>query len=120
MSSRSGGVNRIDHVGVLVPDASAAAAQFFAALGLTIDEDEVIEDVGVRLVYLVGQQGPGYSDLQLVEPLRDGPLRAHLTEHGQGPITSVLRLTTLSGPWLALKIRKPRFSWEVKADGRVF
>lgn len=85
MRSQSVGVNRIDHVGVLVPDASVAAAQFLAALGLTIDDDEVIEDVGVRLVYLVGREGPGYCDLQLVEPLRDGPLRAHLTEHGQGP-----------------------------------
>jgi methylmalonyl-CoA/ethylmalonyl-CoA epimerase len=85
MSRASVGVNRIDHVGVVVPDALAAAAQFEVSLGLTIDEDEVIEDVGVRLVYLVGRQGPGYCDLQLVEPLRDGPLRAHLTEHGQGP-----------------------------------
>jgi methylmalonyl-CoA/ethylmalonyl-CoA epimerase len=85
MSRASVGVNRIDHVGVLVPDASAASAQFEAALGLTIDEDEVLEDVGVRLVYLVGQEGHGYCDLQLVEPIRDGPLRAHLNEHGQGP-----------------------------------
>jgi catechol 2,3-dioxygenase-like lactoylglutathione lyase family enzyme len=46
------GVNRIDHVGVLVADASAASAQFEVALGLTVDEDEVLEDVGVRLVYL--------------------------------------------------------------------
>jgi methylmalonyl-CoA/ethylmalonyl-CoA epimerase len=79
------GVNRIDHVGVLVADASAASAQIEVALGLTVDEDEVLEDVGVRLVYLVGQEGPGYCDLQLVEPLRDSPLRGHLTEHGQGP-----------------------------------
>jgi methylmalonyl-CoA/ethylmalonyl-CoA epimerase len=84
MGRASVGVNRIDHVGVLVPDASAASGEFVATLGLTIDEDEVLDDVGVRLVYLVGQEGPGYCDLQLVEPLRDGPLRAHLTEHGQG------------------------------------
>lgn len=84
MGRASVGVKRIDHVGVLVTDASAASGQFVVALGLTIDEDEVLDDVGVRLIYLVGREGPGYSDLQLVEPLRDGPLRAHLTEHGQG------------------------------------
>jgi catechol 2,3-dioxygenase-like lactoylglutathione lyase family enzyme len=85
MNGASAGVNRMDHVGVLVPDASKASAQFEVALGLMIDEDEVLEDVGVRLVYLVGRDGPGFCDLQLVEPLRDGPLRAHLTERGQGP-----------------------------------
>jgi methylmalonyl-CoA/ethylmalonyl-CoA epimerase len=84
LSPVPGGVNRVDHVGVIVPDASKALAQFGSALGLTVDDDEVLDEVGVRLVYLVGRDGPGHCDLQLVEPLRDGPLRAHLVERGEG------------------------------------
>jgi methylmalonyl-CoA/ethylmalonyl-CoA epimerase len=102
MNRVSAGVNRIDHVGVLVPDASAASADFEVALGLTIDEDEVLEDVGVRLVYLIGQEGLGYCDLQLVEPLREGPLRAHLTERGQGPHHVCFTTDDIDGSLLGL------------------
>jgi methylmalonyl-CoA/ethylmalonyl-CoA epimerase len=78
-------VKRLDHVGVVVADADAAASQFEFSLGLRVDEDEVIEGVGVRLVYLVAQDASDQCAVQLVEPLRDGPIASYLRDHGEGP-----------------------------------
>ncbi len=78
-------VKRLDHVGVVVANADAAASQFQSSLGLRVDADEVVEDVGVRLVYLVGREAPDQCAIQLVQPVGDGPIATYLSDHGEGP-----------------------------------
>jgi methylmalonyl-CoA/ethylmalonyl-CoA epimerase len=71
---------RIDHVAVAVTDTSKALEYYTAVLGLTVVHDEVADDPGTRLTYL----DAGNVFIQLVEPLRDGPVRSFLLEHGEG------------------------------------
>jgi methylmalonyl-CoA/ethylmalonyl-CoA epimerase len=78
-------VKRVDHIGVVVTNADAAASRFELSLGLRVDADEVVEAVGVRLVYLVGEDGSDQCALQLVEPIRDGPIATYLNDNGEGP-----------------------------------
>ncbi len=75
----------INHVGIAVTDADEAAARFAALLGLDVVGDEVISEVGVRLVYLAGSGGSGHTTIQLVQPVQPGPVRDHLDRHGEGP-----------------------------------
>lgn len=74
----------IDHVAIVVADADRAAARFAALLGLTVAGDEIVGDAGVRLVYLVGTDESAQATLQLVQPVRPGPVRDHLELHGEG------------------------------------
>jgi len=78
-------VGRLDHVGVAVRDASSTAATLSRTLGLRIELDEVLENIGVRLVYMVGADEDGQCPVQLVQPLRDGPVLSFLDERGEGP-----------------------------------
>jgi methylmalonyl-CoA/ethylmalonyl-CoA epimerase len=74
----------IDHVAVAVADADEAAGRFIALLGLTVVADEIADEPGVRLVHLAGPGAAGPTTLQLVQPLRAGPVRDHLDQHGEG------------------------------------
>ena len=49
------------------------------------DTDEIVEAVGVRLVYLIGEDRSEQCAVQLVEPMRDGPIASYLKDHGEGP-----------------------------------
>lgn len=74
------GVRRIDHVGVIVHDADAAAVQMESGLGLVRGIDWRDPEGRFRLLYLEC----GDTTLQLVQPLRDGALADHLRERGEG------------------------------------
>jgi methylmalonyl-CoA/ethylmalonyl-CoA epimerase len=80
----TGRAQGIDHVAIAVADADDAARRFAALLGLSVVGDEIVDDVGVRLVYLAGTGSSGSTTLQLVQPLRSGPVRDHLELHGEG------------------------------------
>ncbi|MGI9253886.1 MAG: VOC family protein [Thermomicrobiales bacterium] len=71
----------LDHVGVVVRDTTRAAEEFERKFGLTVVADEVLPDLGLRLTYLEGRSG---FPVQLVCPLRPGPLMDHLDRHGEG------------------------------------
>jgi methylmalonyl-CoA/ethylmalonyl-CoA epimerase len=71
---------RIDHVGIAVHDAAASAALFRDRFGTEIEVTADLEDGSARLVYLVA----GDTTLQLVQPLRPGPLADFLSSHGEG------------------------------------
>ncbi|MBK1783606.1 VOC family protein [Prauserella cavernicola] len=80
-------VSLIDHVAMATRDASATAGWFERTLGLRRGHDEVVEDAGVRLVWLYpGEHSPGgqAAAMQIVEPLRPGPVRDHLDSRGEG------------------------------------
>jgi methylmalonyl-CoA epimerase len=70
----------IDHVGIVVADIEAALPYFVERLGLALLEQEVQPATGVRVAYLAA----GATTLQLVQPLRPGPIRDHLEERGEG------------------------------------
>jgi len=71
---------RIDHVAVVVKDADEAVTRFAADLGLVVSADVRSPDGGVRLVYLEA----GDTTLQLVQPLRPGPVAVWLRDCGEG------------------------------------
>lgn len=71
---------RIDHVGVVVRDLEAAVVHFTERYGFTLDGDWTEPDGRLRLVYLAA----GDTTLQLVTPLREGPLTDFLDDRGEG------------------------------------
>jgi methylmalonyl-CoA epimerase len=73
-------IKRVDHVAVAVYAIDAALPYYRDELRLGLAHDEVLPEVGVRLAYL----DAGNTMVQLVEPLRDGPVAAFLAEHGEG------------------------------------
>ena len=77
-------VGAIDHVAIVVADADAAAGKLVELLGYLLAGDEVVAAAGVRLVYLADPGGGGGTQLQLVQPVEDGPVARFLTERGEG------------------------------------
>jgi len=71
---------RIDHVGVAVRDIDASLGYYVDVLGLTVSVDARLEDGSTRLAYLEA----GDTTLQLVQPLRPGPLAEYLVINGEG------------------------------------
>lgn len=78
-------VQYIDHVGIVVENADASAKALSDMLGVHIVHDEVIDAVGVRLVYLAASDAPEGATVQLVQPVAPGPIRDFLASHGEGP-----------------------------------
>lgn len=73
-------VRRIDHIGVVVRDAGAAAQAWVDRLGFRLMGTADVLDGSVRLVYL----DAGDTTLQLVQPLLPGTLADHLDQRGEG------------------------------------
>ncbi|MBA2634964.1 MAG: VOC family protein [Chloroflexi bacterium] len=80
MAPREPLAQRIDHIGIVVHDADAAAAYYRDTFGLQPGADVVLPDGSARLVYLEA----GDTTLQLVQPLRAGPAADHLAARGEG------------------------------------
>jgi methylmalonyl-CoA/ethylmalonyl-CoA epimerase len=77
---RPGLAKRIDHVGVAVRDIDASLAYYVDVLGLVVSVDVPLDDGSTRLAYLEA----GDTTLQLVQPLRAGPLAEFLDNNGEG------------------------------------
>lgn len=76
--------SRIDHVGMLVRNIDASAIDFVERLGMTLEIDEIVASVNVRLLYLRCADDDSPTYVQLVQPLGDGPLADHLRINGDG------------------------------------
>jgi methylmalonyl-CoA/ethylmalonyl-CoA epimerase len=74
----------VDQVGILVRDADLALRESWASLGLTVVPDEIATEVGVRLVYLAGSDDWHPAAIQLVQPVRSGPMQDQLDALGEG------------------------------------
>ena len=70
----------VDHIGLVVRDADAAAAYYIRELGLPMIHDEVLLDHSARLVWIDG----GNVLIQLVQPIGAGPVADFLDERGEG------------------------------------
>lgn len=60
-------ISRVHHVGIVLPSADAALGFYRDILGLTVTEDRVVEEQGVRGVLLQ----VGENEIELLEPVRD-------------------------------------------------
>lgn len=70
----------IDHVAIAVSDTDTALRYYTEVLRLRVVHDEIADDPGVRLTYLDG----GGTYLQLVQPVRNGPVSDFIAERGEG------------------------------------
>ncbi len=74
-------LSKVHHVGIVVKSADEALSFYRDALGLPVTADRVIEDQGVRGVLLQ----IGESEIELLEPVRDGTGVARFLEtRGEG------------------------------------
>jgi methylmalonyl-CoA/ethylmalonyl-CoA epimerase len=92
----------VDHVGIVVADADEAASRFAARFGLEVVHDEVVDEVGARLVYLAGADRGVPTTIQLVEPVRQGPIQTHFDQRGEGVHHVCLAVTDLDATLAAL------------------
>lgn len=70
----------IDHVAIAVLNADQSMTYYVDGLGLKVVGDEIADDPGVRLVYLAA----GDHRVQLVQPLRPGPVSEWIDKRGEG------------------------------------
>jgi methylmalonyl-CoA/ethylmalonyl-CoA epimerase len=73
-------VRRIDHVGVAVLDIDTAVTYYTNVLGMRLSVDTLLSDGSTRLAYLEAAE----TAIQLVQPLRPGPLADFLAANGEG------------------------------------
>ena len=81
------GVRKIDHVAMAAHDADASSQWFEEVLGLQRIHDEVVEDVGVRLLWLAPRNAmaeAGEAGFQIVQPLGPGAIADFLAQRGEG------------------------------------
>ncbi|WP_104044417.1 VOC family protein [Arthrobacter sp. ZGTC412] len=84
---RHDGVRKIDHVAMAAHDADASSQWFEEVLGLQRIHDEVVRDVGVRLLWLAptdATAGAGQASFQIVQPLGPGAIADFLAQKGEG------------------------------------
>lgn len=72
--------NRLDHVGIAVHDADSASEFYRDKFGFDVSHDEILETIGVRLVYL----NTGATMIQLVQPIGPGAISDYLADKGEG------------------------------------
>src|SRR5215813_13691828 len=89
----TGGRPTVDHIGIAVADATAAAAWMTDRLGFPVVHDETLSDPPVRLVYV----DAGNVTLQFVEPRGSGRIATFLEEHGEGLHHLCLRVDDVEG-----------------------
>lgn len=79
-------VQRVDHVGIAVPDIEAALRFYVDVLGMRVTHEETNAEQGVREVMLAGEPGSSNpTQLQLLAPLTDeSPIARFLTKRGPG------------------------------------
>ncbi|MFC0531190.1 VOC family protein [Phytohabitans kaempferiae] len=79
---------RLDHVGIVVRDLRAAATLYGDLLGGTLVTGGVHHGVGVRSMHFTYPGGPGGTSggtkVELLEPMRPGPIARFLEARGSG------------------------------------
>jgi methylmalonyl-CoA/ethylmalonyl-CoA epimerase len=73
-------LERIDHIAIAVRDINRALPYYVETLKLPVVGDELLPDVGVRLVYL----DAGNTFIQLVQPTTSPSITQFLEERGEG------------------------------------
>ncbi len=73
-------LERVDHIAIAVWDIDHALPYYVDTLKLSMTGDELLPEVGVRLVYL----DAGNTFIQLVQPTTSPSITRFLTERGEG------------------------------------
>ena len=74
-------IKKVDHIGIAVESIDAALAVYRDALGLELDDIEIVADQGVRVAKLQ----VGESMIELLEPHGDSsPIAGFLSKRGPG------------------------------------
>ena len=82
----TGGIGRLNHVAMVVPDLAAASATWRDALGARVSEPEPLPEHGVTVAFVEA----GDTRLELLEPLGDGsPVSRFLERHAGGGLHHV-------------------------------
>jgi len=71
---------RLDHVGIVVRDINASLPYYIDVLRMTVSSELLLDDGSARVAYLE----IGDTSLQLLQPLKPGPLADFLDQHGEG------------------------------------
>lgn len=104
----------LDHVGVAVRDLSAALAFYRDALGLDVEEPEVVASQRVRAHFLP----VGESSLELLEATApDSPIARYVDKRGPGLHHITLRVEDIRGALSQLKARGVRLIDEQPRPG---
>jgi len=75
-------IKRIDHIGLAVEDLEASLEKWAKILGLKRSEIESLPHRGVRVAYLLPEEGPA---IELVSPLgEESPVKKFLENRGEG------------------------------------
>jgi methylmalonyl-CoA epimerase len=102
---RGARARRLDHVGVVCHDVQAAARWWTERLDLSLVHVADVLDGAVRLAYL----DAGDTTIQLVQPLRSGPLMDWLDRKGEGLHHVCFLVDSISGTLDALDDAGRRF-----------
>lgn len=74
-------IRRIDHIGIVVKNIDDAAKVYADALGLKVQDVEVMESIGVKIALIP----VGESKVELVEPTNpEGGIARFIEERGEG------------------------------------
>jgi methylmalonyl-CoA/ethylmalonyl-CoA epimerase len=111
------GLQRLDHVGIAVPDLTEAIAYYQDVFGMRCVHQEVNQEQGVREAMLVvGEEGGAY--VQLLAPLRpDSPIAAFLDRRGPGVQQVAYTVADLEATCARLRERGVRLLYESPKRG---
>lgn len=95
-------IEKVDHIGIAVPDLAAAVAIYEGVLGLELQGYETVEDQMVRVAKLHG----GSDCIELLEPTsEDSPIARFMAKRGPGIHHVCLRVDDIEATLARFKER---------------
>ncbi|GHJ49983.1 methylmalonyl-CoA epimerase [Catellatospora sp. TT07R-123] len=118
VKSLSVGLQRIDHVGVAVPDLDTAIAFYEGTFGMTCVHVETNEEQGVREAMMQVAPGVEGGAIQLLAPLRpDSAIGKFLDRSGPGMQQLAFTVVDIDATCAALRERGMRLLYETPRRG---
>lgn len=108
------GVTALSHIAIATPDADALAATYVAALGAVMGGEEILDDGGLRVVFL--HAGP--VTFELLQPLKsDHTVAKFLETRGPGLHHVSLEVEDIAGQLATAKASGARLIDEAPRPG---
>ena len=107
-------IKNIDHIGIAVKDIESALSFYRDALGLKLEEIEVVEEQKVKVAFLPISEG----EFELLETTEeDGPIAKFIEKNGEGIQHIALRVENLEESLAELKSKGVRLIDEKPRKG---
>lgn len=107
-------IKNIDHIGIAVNDIESALNFYRDALGLKLEEIEVVEEQKVKVAFLPISGG----EFELLETTeKDGPIARHIEKNGEGIHHIALKVENLEESLAELKSKGIRLIDEKPRKG---